>query len=134
MQRRRECSWAKAGRRNDAGKEKILQSESLQPPGFLYRLRQRPEPEKLQHRRPAFARATQVDIKLGHPIIMLRRVHEHLLHAPALLVLGDFHVSMPRIARFGIETQALVLSYWALKHPAGKPDFHQAESRIVPLA
>jgi len=33
-----------------------------------------------------------------------------------------------------IETRERVLSYWALKHPAGKPDFHQAESRIVPLA
>jgi hypothetical protein len=33
-----------------------------------------------------------------------------------------------------IETQTGVLSYWALKHPAGKPDFHQAESRVVPLA
>lgn len=33
-----------------------------------------------------------------------------------------------------IETRERVLSYWALEHPAGKPDFHQAESRIVPLA
>jgi hypothetical protein len=33
-----------------------------------------------------------------------------------------------------IETRERVLSYWALKHPAGKPDFHQADSRIVPLA
>lgn len=32
-----------------------------------------------------------------------------------------------------IETQARVLSYWALAHPPGKPDFHHAESRIVPL-
>lgn len=33
-----------------------------------------------------------------------------------------------------IETRERGLSYWALRHPAGKPDFHQAESRIVPLA
>jgi hypothetical protein len=33
-----------------------------------------------------------------------------------------------------IETRARGLSYWALAHPAGKPDFHQAESRVVPLA
>jgi len=33
-----------------------------------------------------------------------------------------------------IETQDRGLSYWALKHPAGKPDFHQADSRVVPLA
>lgn len=33
-----------------------------------------------------------------------------------------------------IETRERVLSYWALKHPAGKPDFHPADSRIVPLA
>jgi hypothetical protein len=32
-----------------------------------------------------------------------------------------------------IETQARVLSYWALKHPAEKPDFHRAESFVVPL-
>jgi hypothetical protein len=33
-----------------------------------------------------------------------------------------------------IETREGGLSYWALRHPAGKPDFHRAESRIVPLA
>jgi hypothetical protein len=33
-----------------------------------------------------------------------------------------------------IETQERALSYWALEHPTGKPDFHQAESRVVPLA
>jgi len=33
-----------------------------------------------------------------------------------------------------IETRERALSYWALEHPAGKPDFHQADSRIVPLA
>jgi hypothetical protein len=32
-----------------------------------------------------------------------------------------------------IETQARVLSYWALKHSAEKPDFHRAESFVVPL-
>jgi len=32
-----------------------------------------------------------------------------------------------------IETRDRVLSYWALRHPDGKPDFHRAESRIVPL-
>lgn len=44
---------------------------------------------------------------------------------PAELVLGASAV---------IETRDRVLSYWALKHPDGKPDFHRAESRIVPLA
>jgi hypothetical protein len=33
-----------------------------------------------------------------------------------------------------IETQARALSYWALKHAAEKPDFHRAESFVVPLA
>jgi hypothetical protein len=32
-----------------------------------------------------------------------------------------------------IETQARVLSYWALKHPAEKPDFHHADSFVVAL-
>ena len=32
-----------------------------------------------------------------------------------------------------IEDQARVLSYWALKHPAEKPDFHHAESLVLPL-
>lgn len=45
--------------------------------------------------------------------------------AEAELVLGAAAV---------IETRAFVLSYWALAHPAGKPDFHHADSRIVPLA
>jgi hypothetical protein len=32
-----------------------------------------------------------------------------------------------------IEDRARVLSYWALKHPAEKPDFHHADSFVVPL-
>ncbi len=33
-----------------------------------------------------------------------------------------------------IEDKARVLSYWALKHPAEKPDFHHADSFVVELA
>ena len=32
-----------------------------------------------------------------------------------------------------IEDKARVLSYWALKHPAEKPDFHHAEGFVVAL-
>jgi hypothetical protein len=32
-----------------------------------------------------------------------------------------------------IEDDAQVLSYWALKHPAEKPDFHHADSFVVAL-
>jgi hypothetical protein len=32
-----------------------------------------------------------------------------------------------------IEDRARVLSYWALKHPAEKPDFHHADSFVVAL-
>ena len=32
-----------------------------------------------------------------------------------------------------IEDDAQVLSYWALKHPAEKPDFHHAEGFVVAL-
>ena len=32
-----------------------------------------------------------------------------------------------------IDDKAHVLSYWALVHPSGKPDFHHAESFVVPL-
>ena len=32
-----------------------------------------------------------------------------------------------------IEDRARVLSYWALKHPAEKPDFHHADSFVVEL-
>ena len=32
-----------------------------------------------------------------------------------------------------IEDKARVLSYWALKHPAEKPDFHHADSFVVEL-
>jgi hypothetical protein len=32
-----------------------------------------------------------------------------------------------------IEDKAQVLSYWALKHPAEKPDFHHADSFVVEL-
>ena len=32
-----------------------------------------------------------------------------------------------------IEDKARVLSYWALKHPAEKPDFHHADGFVVEL-
>ena len=32
-----------------------------------------------------------------------------------------------------VEDRARVLSYWALKHPAEKPDFHRADSFVVEL-
>jgi hypothetical protein len=32
-----------------------------------------------------------------------------------------------------IEDRAQVLSYWALKHPAGKPDFHHADGFVIEL-
>jgi hypothetical protein len=32
-----------------------------------------------------------------------------------------------------IEDRARVLTYWALKHPAEKPDFHHADGFVVPL-
>ena len=32
-----------------------------------------------------------------------------------------------------VEDKAQVLSYWALKHPAEKPDFHHAGSFVVEL-
>jgi hypothetical protein len=32
-----------------------------------------------------------------------------------------------------VEDRARVLSYWALKHPAEKPDFHHADSFVVEL-
>ena len=33
-----------------------------------------------------------------------------------------------------VEDRARVLSYWALKHPSEKPDFHHADSFVVELA
>jgi hypothetical protein len=33
-----------------------------------------------------------------------------------------------------IEEQSGVLSYWALKHPPGKPDFHHAEAFALEIA
>jgi hypothetical protein len=32
-----------------------------------------------------------------------------------------------------VEDKARVLSYWALKHPAEKPDFHHADGFVVEL-
>ena len=32
-----------------------------------------------------------------------------------------------------VEDKARVLSYWSLKHPAEKPDFHHADSFVVEL-
>ena len=32
-----------------------------------------------------------------------------------------------------VEDKARGLSYWALKHPAGKPDFHHADSFVIEL-
>jgi hypothetical protein len=32
-----------------------------------------------------------------------------------------------------VEDRARVLSYWALKHPAEKPDFHHPDGRVIAL-
>lgn len=32
-----------------------------------------------------------------------------------------------------VEDRAQMLSYWALKHPAGKPDFHHADGFVIDL-
>jgi hypothetical protein len=32
-----------------------------------------------------------------------------------------------------VEDKARVLSYWALKHPAEKPDFHHADGFVIEL-
>lgn len=76
-------------------------------------------------------------MKGAAPVISAREAPESLGLSVAVDLSWISRVTVAELvlgAAAVIETQDRVLSYWALKHPAGKPDFHQAESRIVPLA
>ncbi|HEY6124484.1 MAG TPA: DOMON-like domain-containing protein [Steroidobacteraceae bacterium] len=74
----------------------------------------------------------------GSPPTVTPRIGSETVELTALLDLSW----LPRSAadaglRLGlaavVEDRARVLSYWALKHPAEKPDFHHADSFVVEL-
>jgi hypothetical protein len=74
----------------------------------------------------------------GVPPDLARRDAEDLLELDVKLDLSGMrhHPSAPGL-RLGlaavIEDRARVLSYWALTHPAGKPDFHHAGGFVIEL-
>jgi hypothetical protein len=65
------------------------------------------------------------------PAIVVRR------SADALELRATVRISTPRKIALGIsavvEDEGGALSYWALRHPAGKPDFHHAEAFALEL-
>lgn len=75
-------------------------------------------------------------MKGAAPVISARETQESLTLSVAVDLSWMSRTSAAELvlgAAAVIETQARGLSYWALAHPPGKPDFHHAESRIVPL-
>jgi hypothetical protein len=55
-------------------------------------------------------------------VIRLDRLEVSYVHAPLSLALSAV-----------IEDSAGTLSYWALRHPAGKPDFHHPQAFALEL-
>jgi len=62
--------------------------------------------------------------------VLVRRDAEKLeLDATIPAPEGDLAIAISAV----VESKAGAFSYWALKHPAGKPDFHHPESFILEL-
>jgi hypothetical protein len=72
-----------------------------------------------------------------NPKIAVRRVAERIeLNASIPLErLSDMHARQRLALALSavVEDEDGVLSYWALKHPAGKPDFHHRDSFVLEL-
>ena len=74
----------------------------------------------------------------GAPPIIRQQIGSETFDLTALLDLSWLSRSPPSQGlKLGlsavIEDKARVLSYWALKHPAEKPDFHHAEGFVIEL-
>jgi len=74
----------------------------------------------------------------GAPPVITGHIGSETVELAVLLDLSWLTKSSAGVAlRLGlaavVEDKARVLSYWALKHPAEKPDFHHADSFVVEL-
>lgn len=71
------------------------------------------------------------------PHIVARRTEERLELAALIrlecLPLGQPHTRMQLALSAVVEDEQGALSYWALTHPSGKPDFHQPDSFTLEL-
>jgi hypothetical protein len=72
------------------------------------------------------------------PLISVQKLHE-ALQLNVVVRLGRLPLLQPGVViRLGlsavIEDSDGGLSYWALKHPAEKPDFHHADSFVLEFA
>jgi hypothetical protein len=77
-------------------------------------------------------------LMVGAPPVVSRHVGEETLDLDVAVDLSWLERSAAGLGlRLGlsavIEDRARVLSYWALKHPSGKPDFHHADGFAVEL-
>ena len=74
----------------------------------------------------------------GAPPALQLHLHEDALQLDVKVDLGWLERSAAGVGlRLGlaavVEDRARVLSYWALKHPAEKPDFHHADGFAIDL-
>ena len=53
-----------------------------------------------------------------------------VLHLPHLLTMQPLRLGLSAV----IEDDSGKLSYWALKHPSGKPDFHHPDTFVLEIA
>jgi hypothetical protein len=85
----------------------------------------------------SYREGMQALLKGGAPLITVTSTAESLAMQVRVDLSWLVRTGLPGM-RLGvtavIETQARVLSYWALNHPAEKPDFHHVDSFVLPLA
>ncbi len=86
----------------------------------------------------AYREGLPLESAVAEPKISVERGAERLMLA-AILSTGGLagitpHIRLSLGVCAVIEDRAGALSYWALRHPAGKPDFHHAESFALELA
>ncbi len=71
-------------------------------------------------------------MELSPPAIITGANHAHI-DVDALIYLPASNASWQLALTAVIEETSGVKSYWALKHPPGKPDFHHADGFVLEL-
>lgn len=78
------------------------------------------------------------DDAIGAPEISVQKLSDQLLLTATIRLVHFLHVQPAILLRLGlsavVEASDGTLSYWALNHPAAKPDFHHPDSFALELA
>jgi hypothetical protein len=97
------------------------------PAGEYYELNFSPSGEWSVYRFSSYRTDMRASDSLGAPVTALRRKGERLeleVTFSVRALTSPVHLALAAV----IEAQDGTLSYWALRHPPGRPDFHHPDS------